>query len=214
MRHHLHMELLYPPAGRWGGQRPSSARGRRPFPAMSKQAQSPQGAPQKLGPTPTHAGPAKEGGGRPSGTEANRVAEQRHRHEPRGHCSLTGHGRNPHRVLILHLLSELLQNMEWDAENGVWKGNKAWGSEEVIPDPLWIFGYGSLCWKTDFAFASRCSGVVRGWRRLFWQASMDHRGTPKFPGRTVTMVQDEGLAALGNWHAYALTNTPLTPTLP
>ena len=76
---------------------------------------------------------------------------------------------------------------QWDTEAGVWVGNKAWGDGEV-PDPLWIFGYGSLCWKTEFAFSRSCSGMVSGWRRLFWQASMDHRGTPAFPGRTVTKL--------------------------
>ena len=35
----------------------------------------------------------------------------------------------------------------WDPVNGVWVGNKAAGSVEV-PDPLYVFGYGSLCWKT------------------------------------------------------------------
>jgi hypothetical protein len=34
--------------------------------------------------------------------------------------------------------------MEWDAVNGVWKGNAAASKLEVenIPDPLYIFGYG------------------------------------------------------------------------
>jgi cation transport regulator ChaC len=85
---------------------------------------------------------------------------------------------------------------QWDKEAGVWVGNKAWGDEEV-PDPLWIFGYGSLCWKTEFAVSRSCSGVVRNWRRLFWQASMDHRGTPAFPGRTVTMLEDRDLETRG-----------------
>ena len=35
----------------------------------------------------------------------------------------------------------------WDPVNGVWVGNKAADSVEV-PDPLYVFGYGSLCWKT------------------------------------------------------------------
>jgi len=36
--------------------------------------------------------------------------------------------------------------MGWDATLGVWEGNAALASAGAVPDPLWIFGYGSLCW--------------------------------------------------------------------
>lgn len=83
----------------------------------------------------------------------------------------------------------------WDAAAGVWVGERAAGTLEV-PDPLWIFGYGSLCWKSDFPFEASFVGSVQGWGRFFAQRSTDHRGTPEFPGLVATLLKDEQLRAL------------------
>lgn len=61
----------------------------------------------------------------------------------------------------------------------------------------WIFGYGSLIWRPDFAFLERRRATIRGWRRRFWQASPDHRGVPEAPGRVVTLVREAGAVCQG-----------------
>lgn len=63
-------------------------------------------------------------------------------------------------------------------------------NEENAPD--YIFAYGSLIWRPDFAFLGVSKGSVEGYERRFWQASHDHRGTPDRPGRVVTLVPVPG----------------------
>ena len=59
--------------------------------------------------------------------------------------------------------------------------------------PTAVFGYGSVVWKFPYPHSKQWAPVcVRGYERVFYQGSTDHRGTPEAPGRTVTLVPQEG----------------------
>ena len=64
-------------------------------------------------------------------------------------------------------------------------------------DELWLFGYGSLLFKTNFPYVSWHPAYVRGFRRGFFQGSTDHRGVPGAPGRVVTLLQDPAAITTG-----------------
>lgn len=64
-------------------------------------------------------------------------------------------------------------------------------------DSVWLFGYGSLIYKTGFPYLERRPARIRGWERRFWQGSHDHRGTRTRPGRVATLVQHEHAECVG-----------------
>ena len=75
--------------------------------------------------------------------------------------------------------------------------------EHDIPDPLWIFAYGSLMWKPGFGVAERARGVLSGYHRCFCMRSIHHRGTERAPGLVLALDPDangrcEGVALRGS----------------
>lgn len=72
---------------------------------------------------------------------------------------------------------------------------------------VWVFGYGSLIYKADFAYLERHPAAIEGWARRFWQGSHDHRGTPDAPGRVVTLIAAPG--ALCHGMAYRVARDTL-----
>ncbi|CAM4260583.1 gamma-glutamylcyclotransferase [Comamonas aquatilis] len=59
-----------------------------------------------------------------------------------------------------------------------------WGGSE----DLWVFGYGSLIWRPDFAFSERRTAHVHGWHRALKMWSTINRGTPQCPGLVFGML--------------------------
>ena len=57
---------------------------------------------------------------------------------------------------------------------------------------IWLFGYGSILWRPNFDYVTACQATLPGFKRRFWQASSDHRGTILHPGAVVTLRPSPG----------------------
>lgn len=79
------------------------------------------------------------------------------------------------------------------------------GSEDHS-NSLWVFGYGSLCWRPGFEFGDSVIGHIQGFSRKFWQGNSTHRGTPEKPGRVATLIEDREPGAVTYGVAFQLIN--------
>jgi glutathione-specific gamma-glutamylcyclotransferase len=52
----------------------------------------------------------------------------------------------------------------------------------IAPHDLWIFAYGSLMWRPDFAFEELRRARLTGWHRRFCVVSRYYRGSAENPG--------------------------------
>ena len=62
---------------------------------------------------------------------------------------------------------------------------------------LWVFGYGSLLWKTGFTPAETRRAVLADYSRSFCMLSIHHRGTPEAPGLVLALDESPGDTCTG-----------------
>ena len=54
--------------------------------------------------------------------------------------------------------------------------------DSSAPHDLWVFAYGSLMWRPDFAFEEARRARLSGWHRRFCIVSRFYRGSAENPG--------------------------------
>jgi cation transport protein ChaC len=75
---------------------------------------------------------------------------------------------------------------------------------------LWIFGYGSLIWRTDFTYLESRIGRIHGYHRSLCLWSRVNRGTPEQPG----LVFSLGLGGSCAGRAYRVAGESVSDIMP
>lgn len=75
-------------------------------------------------------------------------------------------------------------------------------------DDLWVFAYGSLIWRPNFAWVERRRVTLRGYHRALCLWSHDHRGSPDVPG--VVFGLNRGGSCPGVAYRVAAAHVPST----
>lgn len=69
--------------------------------------------------------------------------------------------------------------------------------DDLIPAPLWVFGYGSLLWNPGFTPAETVVCRLPGYHRAFCMSSIHHRGTVEAPGLVLALDEAPEAACQG-----------------
>jgi len=77
-------------------------------------------------------------------------------------------------------------------------------------EEVWIFAYGSLCWRPGFEYEEMVLGHVKGFVRKFWQGNTVHRGTVEKPGRVATLISESHGETYGCAFRISETNSKKT----
>ncbi|MEM6408689.1 MAG: gamma-glutamylcyclotransferase [Pseudomonadota bacterium] len=70
-------------------------------------------------------------------------------------------------------------------------------ADHELPDPLWVFGYGSLLWNPGFITAEAVVAELRGYHRSFCMWSIHHRGSEEDPGLVLALDVADGASCAG-----------------
>ncbi len=83
--------------------------------------------------------------------------------------------------------------------------------EAQTPDPLWVFGYGSLIWNPEFPVAEQAQARLGGYARRFCMRSIHHRGSATEPGLVLALEPDP--EAVCDGVAFRIPADQATPAL-
>jgi glutathione-specific gamma-glutamylcyclotransferase len=72
-----------------------------------------------------------------------------------------------------------------------------------------VWGYGSILWKQNFDYDAEYDAYIKGYQRVFYQGSKDHRGVPQKPGRVVTLLPTDDKESRVYGKAYQLPADPV-----